>query len=762
MAGSNSTTRGVPRRVLQAEAPQVQAIGASQIPTIQYSTGAASALAQWSRDMFSLSNQFQDQLDEQAKAEGSAEGAVAGATGDFELKNYGTIRGRSYNQSALETFASTIDTQSMYKVAELKQKFWNDPEGLQRELDAYGKGVGSELAKKSPEQAAVFNSRFATRGLGAVEQAKDAAFATTRSEADAALIQNEAALRVQLKEQGADLFSDNPERSRAAAAGIEQTRLDFMRIYSAKDKITGKPLYSPEEQAKATQAFKDATISQGLLSWFDEQPDKAGAYLKIANGDFKMNIEGNNGNVKFVNALGPVRKLPVGQDWFDKTAAAVNATGPGISVKMISAGQEQKSDNPVIARQQKEEGRRTGSTRHDVDDHGQAHTADIVLQRNGQDVTPNEDPELYRSFIRNSAAAGFTGIGTYPWGIHVGDGKEAFWGPDTTGATADASFKQAFEQGRAGAALETKPSKKSVAIGDTLSPAAFNSLDAEMRSRISFTNAQVDRARTQNDKAVSAQQETSSFVFSSRIYGAGSKDANGNVITPPTQPEINEAVRTGALKPNDGQAILKLMTTDHPQQSDEPAYRDAIARIYAGEDVTQVLRDKGDRLSKSDLAQLYGLNQSVVKNNNGDFSQDQKFYYDLLGNRVSGGNGMFDKFDQGKADRAAAAKSEYRRRVLDPNNTEPPEVIANDIVDRTTRQAAGMAQGELSKMIIPRFAEQVQGEYRIDIPKSKKALQAAYSAKKINDAEVIREIDNLKRWEALQAIELQNAKTKGK
>lgn len=191
MAGSNATPRGVPRRILQGEGPRVPSMPAGSIPTIQYSSGSAKALADFSRSMFAISDEFEDQLDAQAEAEATTAGAIDGASGNFTLQTYGTIRGRAYNKAAVETFAATVDTNAIMQLASIQQQYWNDPEGMQRAWDDYTTATAEELAKTSPEQAVIYRNRQAVRGLPAIEAAKDTAYKLTRSEADAALIAQE-------------------------------------------------------------------------------------------------------------------------------------------------------------------------------------------------------------------------------------------------------------------------------------------------------------------------------------------------------------------------------------------------------------------------------------------------------------------------------------------------------------------------------------------------------------------------------------------
>lgn len=137
--------------------------------------------------------------------------------------------------------------------------------------------------------------------------------------------------------------------------------------------------------------------------------------------------------VQFIDeTAGKIRSKPV-QSWVkDGIARAAGATDPRIAIKIVSGGQ-----NPLGVG-----GQRTGSTRHD-----DGNSADIVLVVDGRPVLPEENKELYAAFLRNAAAAGMTGLGHYSWGIHVGGGKKAAWGPDTTGKTLDPVFAKAINDG---------------------------------------------------------------------------------------------------------------------------------------------------------------------------------------------------------------------------------------------------------------------------------------------------------------------------
>lgn len=141
---------------------------------------------------------------------------------------------------------------------------------------------------------------------------------------------------------------------------------------------------------------------------------------------------------------GKIRSLPVSDNFQARLNSVVAPLGDDIGVILTSGGQAPYGSG----------GPRTGSTRHDVDASGFAHTADLVLTRNGQKVTPGEDPELYARFFQNAAAV-FPGIGHYEWGVHVGSGPVAAWGPDTTRRSLDPYFGQAIAAGRTGEPFDT-------------------------------------------------------------------------------------------------------------------------------------------------------------------------------------------------------------------------------------------------------------------------------------------------------------------
>lgn len=168
--------------------------------------------------------------------------------------------------------------------------------------------------------------------------------------------------------------------------------------------------------------------------WVDKANAKAGAGPgKPQSTDLVPGLK----NIDY-SATG-TRDKPLKPELVAQLNSVIKALGPDMDVRVTSAGQPSADEAG--------EGERTGSVRHD---HGGA--VDVVLVRNGKQVTPGQDPELYERFF-SLGSQFFTGMGHYAWGAHVGGGAPAFWGPDTTSDTADPRFAAAAANGRGGVTI---------------------------------------------------------------------------------------------------------------------------------------------------------------------------------------------------------------------------------------------------------------------------------------------------------------------
>jgi len=727
-----STKRGVPRALL-SDRQRATVAPAASIPRIQFSTGVGRALSNFSNDLFNTSQRIAGQLDEQARAEGAVEGATAGATGDLELQDYTTIRGRAYNQAGIQTFVSTLETQAITATAALRQQHANNPAALEVALKDYHAGVASRISEIDPGAAVAYRQRSTIRSLPAVEAAKDTAFKLTRDQADAMLISSQVALNAELKTHSADLFSENPERSRAAAQAVGLVSQEVMRVYDAVDPATGRPLYSPVERAKAKAHLQETIFKGATLSWFADQDNKVAAYLDFTSGDFKIELGIDPASVPIIDATtGKIRDKPLAPDVTKKMSAAVAAMGPGIGIMVTSGGQD-----PIGT----PGGQRTGSTRHD---HGDA--ADIVLMRDGQPVTPEEDPALYMQFFENAAAAGFTGIGHYGGFVHVGGGSEAAWGPDKTSRTLDPFFAEAIRRGRENP-MDINGGTTKIDANSAMSPAALKALESEMRSQISFANEQADRAERQEEKELQAAQDKTSFDLSMSLYMGGQEVAG--VEMPPLTPErVMLGVELQEISPQMGEAFLKALSTDAPTQSDLAVYNEALQRLDAGEDVTQFVLDNRGNLSASHAAKLIEKNRQAIDDPEETKMTEAQRTYEAMLRETLVPEGWQAFMDQGAGMRGYNALDEYQKRVVEEG--EDPDAVSREILERSRASAESSRNVKLQRMLRPRFSVEGQDIGHIDVAASFDALDNAFDQGRISENSYIRQLQLLEQWDTIQ------------
>lgn len=758
-----STLFGAPR-VFSEQMPAVG--GGGSIPTIQFSTGNARALQDFSRSLFSLSSQFEDQLDQQAEAEAAKEGALAGLAGDVEERSYQTLRGRAYNKAMLETFVTSIDTQSMIKLTQLQQQHWGDPVALEKASNEYIAGVAQEVDRIAPGSGAAYRQRQTARLLSSVEQERDTRYKLTQDEANARLIQHEALMMQNLKRTAGDLFSDNPARSAAASSAMFQSVNEYLATYDAVDPVTGKPLFTKADKEKARLYIKDEVLTKATVGWFEQQPDPVAAYMKLQDPDFSFNVKlpGERlGRVVHENQ-GKTRNLPVSKEVEQKLSVVAGSMGDGVTVHITSGGQPSRAD---IARGHVA-GRRTGSNRHD---HGNA--ADIQLSVNGRRVTPQQDPELYKQFAENAAAAGFTGIGHYSWGLHVGGGSVAAWGPDTTSNTLDPDFGRAIARGRARAGQGMlSPVEHKTSLREALSDRAFASLDSELRQRINFANAQADRAQRAEDEAFKAEQDAASVEVTARIYSAGQIDPEtGDPVLPVTAMDILDMQRERLLTPEQARAFIKALETERPEKSDRQTYLTLLTRIEEGEDVADDVIAYGNagQLSTEDVKMLLDRSrqriESVGRLSPSALRARERLQGLLEPNPMMGGIDFEDR-----KLRQTEALAEFDRRALAASETgESLDDVAREIGDRAKTQTFAISLDALDKLVLPRFSISAQGPSArwIDIGATAKSLMDARAQGKITEREYQEQAENLKQWHAIQEEVLKaepasRAKGKGK
>ncbi len=239
---------------------------------------------------------------------------------------------------------------------------------------------------------------------------------------------------------------------------------------------------------------------------------------------------------------GKIRSMPISSDFQARLNGVVAPLGEDIGIIVTSAGQA-----PIGSG-----GPRTGSVRHDVDVSGHSNTADLVLTRNGVKITPSEDPELYARFFTNAAAV-FPGLGHYDWGVHVGGGSVAAWGPDRRSASLDPYFGKAINAGRTGQPFEvplpTSPRATTngasniptgtragyTAPGQVVTPSgtridvAYEVVDASLLTRASGELQPRDRTRAASDAQIT---QIAAELDPARLMPSSEADRGAPIIGP--------------------------------------------------------------------------------------------------------------------------------------------------------------------------------------------------------------------------------------
>lgn len=216
------------------------------------------------------------------------------------------------------------------------------------------------------------------------------------------------------------------------AAGQLETQMGIIKQRNAINRPDNGQSVKDEAFNRATNydQAKDESWSHSLSSKLIKIPNG----VAWQSGDIGSGVDANGfyqaPNVSYGFGSTTIRNEPVDPTLMRSVSRYANQLGNNIGVVVVSGGQPRQGR------------RRTGSHRHD---HGNA--VDFHLTRDGRRVTPEQDPQLYERMIELSAQD-HAGIGHYGWGLHVGGGNPAFWGPDKSSKSADPQFAAAYQRGR--------------------------------------------------------------------------------------------------------------------------------------------------------------------------------------------------------------------------------------------------------------------------------------------------------------------------
>lgn len=753
----NSTVFGQ-TRVFSDQAPAIASGG--NIPTIQYSTGNAKALADFSRSLFGLASQFEDQLDQQAEAEASKEGAIAGLAGDTEERDYGTIRGRAYNQAMLSTFVTNFDSDTMIGLERLKQQHWADPMGLETSANAYLDGRAGELEKIAPGSAASFRGRQIGRLLPDIERARDDRYRLTVDEANASLVRHEAMLVGTIKANAGDLFSTNPARAQAASGALLQAVDGYMRTYDAVDPVTGKPLFSATDKEKARAHIRDTAMSQATLGWFEQQADKGEAYMKLQDPEFSFDIMdrvtaggGAKASKEYLATRSAHRSRPGDtsnlDDTFSEGLAGLIQSAPGdigAGLQLGSAFRSVETQRGLWNNAVKRYGS-PGAARKWVAPPGGSnhnHGKAVDLWWNGQRL--DKAPKHVREWVHANAKN---------FGLHFPMGHEP-WHVEPLGTRGT----------KAPSRRPVEPVITKRPLQSSMSASSWNSLDTELRQRINFMNTQAERQRVAEEREVKAVQQANEVDVTARIYSAGSTNpATGNPYEAITVPEVVAMQKAGGLSPEQSRAFIKAIETEKPERSNAVTLTELTFAMYQGEDIQADVMDAvgNGLLSMSDANELFSKNRTMNVMGDGSFSKaEQDGLRDLeklTEPALLPGLGVL-QYEQMQR-RSFDAKVEYKRRLAARAETgETIDAIVKDISDRALTGGLRDTRSDLSNLVLPRFYDfdpKPGNPRRINPDATRLRLLDAQDRGEISEQEAIEQEKLIIQWERLQQLEDMNA-----
>lgn len=711
--------------------------GSEALPRIQFAAGAAGTLKTFAARMFALNDTFNDQLDARAQAEGEREGALDGLDGDIAMRDYGTIRGEAYNRAALASFVTATETAMIGKVFDLERGHAGDPEGLGKALDDYRRGVSAEMRRVSPEAAGAIEQRLMLRALPAVERARDQRFAAVQDRAKASLIENEFALQRELKVVGADLFSDNPKRSALAANHISVLQGELEQLYSATDP-DGKPLFDAEARAKAKLQMNGEIYGGAILSWFDRQPDKVGAYLRFQETGLQVNMQ----SAGLGDVGTDIREFMAG----DKRATQHDGMTPSFRRRfraLMNAAPEQFRDFQIYSGHRDEGTQRRlwlaavakyGSeaaaskwvARPGGSQHEKGNAGDLNF---GGKRLDQADPAAVAWVRENAPKFGLKfRLDNEPWHIE-GD-------PD----------------------FADEPHSATVDVGAALSPERLKAVEDEMRARISFANQLDTRDRENATRELDAEHEANYFAATQRLLfpepGAAAMTAG----------DIADMAAEGRIGGDEARQLTEALHRASAFETNPEVQKELIARLYAGENIQRAVLAARSQLKPDDMKELLNQNR-IVNAGGGDdgYTNAEKAAFTRLHQALSA-TGLMDMGNEAKL-RRFNAEREFRERVLardaDGKALEKPDDVAADLVARDASFNGVNILDRKAALQLPRFAVIDPASGAVVIAETKKALAAAFKGKKLTEAEAIRQSKLLQEWEAVMAAEAAQA-AKGK
>lgn len=311
------------------------------------------------------------------------------------------------------------------------------------------------------------------------------------------------------------------EASRRAGLQVQQNPDSYAAVLAQQEALVDKSTLPPEAKAEIKSALKSNLAYTSEMSRAQSNPrDYATGSAAVASPAYEAE-KSKDGywtapNVSY--ALdGKIRSKPVSKKYVETISSVVAQIDPKLEVRIVSGGQDTHGPS------------RTGSRRHDINPAtGEGETSDLVLYRNGKMLAPGAHKELYATLFNRAAAAGFTGMGHYSWGVHIGGGAKAAWGPNRSSSTLDPFFGDAVQKGWAKQKTPAAKAETNISVADPDSPAA-QLTPAQAAAVKEMARLQLEKVHNDEEQAAKAQQAVQlSDLYVTLKEGAAPETAYSN------------------------------------------------------------------------------------------------------------------------------------------------------------------------------------------------------------------------------------------
>lgn len=275
-------------------APTIRSSAVPEVgPIVEGDRSGEIIMAGFAEGLKAISEQLYPTVAAERKQEAQAEAQRDVDAGGFTIRRGAfTVRDVEYNRAGAQMAAGRIEADSVGKILELARQHRADPGAFAAGLRSYAAGVRAELLPINPELAEAVANRITSRGAPFVERAGSEAAAIVKDKADAALVALDASTTALMDEYARNLFAKDPAVAATAAQAMDRVIAEWSASLEKVDPITGKPLYTETEKAKALLEIRRRAVEIGVSTYLRETDDLPGAVTALVNGDLKLTVDG--------------------------------------------------------------------------------------------------------------------------------------------------------------------------------------------------------------------------------------------------------------------------------------------------------------------------------------------------------------------------------------------------------------------------------------------------------------------------------------